>query len=234
MGKVQSLHPIDPAPAPFHSQQRATLAALIDAGNIAKRAEGEALAALGRAEQKVKETQTQLKEAQWNVALAKQAHATSAAQSATTGSPLVADRSLKEARAREVEVQDTLDAASVAVVALQAVMVKAQQVAARADEKIADAARAVMAAEVPRLLAEAQASQAQTIARRIALKALVNDLKVSGPGTDGVFHFLKYNTDLPAGIGGVNFQDWDAHPAGAPWKSALAALLNDADEALPE
>jgi hypothetical protein len=231
MGKVQPLHPTDPAP--FPSAQRATLAALIDAGNVAKRAEGEARTALDRATQKVTETKAQLAEAQWNVSLAKQAQATSAERSATTGSPLATTPSLTEARAREVEVQDMLDAASAAVVVLQAVVTKAQQVATRAAATIDGAARSVIAAEIPRLVNEARVVQADHIRRRLALKAIIMDLKISGPEVDDAERFMR-NTDLPGTFGSVEYRQWYTQPAAQQWQRYLDALMTNADAALPE
>ena len=105
----------------------------------------------------------------------------------------------------------------------------------RAQEAIDRAIGAVvrLEANVGRLLAEAQAVQADLVARRVKLRFLFNNNLVAEE--EALRHFLLFQQHLPVGRGQAEYGNghYDLHPAADPLKRALAALRENADAELP-
>ncbi len=228
MSAAPKLREVEPAPAPFPSAARATLAAGIDAARQARRTEAEAQEALRRAKERVTASSAGLEAARRAIQTAKEALMTRAAASAISGSALESDRSLRDARAAEAEAQDNLDIARSALGSLEINVRNAELIAQKAGEKVADAARAVLAEDIPRMLAEAQAVQEDLVLRRVILRAMIHDLGVTGPDADTAKRFLNQR-DLPGSWGDVEYRDWSAHPGTGPLKDYFARLLEDAN-----
>jgi hypothetical protein len=90
---------------------------------------------------------------------------------------------LRDARARELEARDDVETAQAAL-------------ERKARERTATAADAVLVAEVSRLVDEASEIQADLVRRRIVLRFLLHDLKLSGAEADGARSYLR-QTELP-------------------------------------
>jgi hypothetical protein len=106
----------------------------------------------------------------------------------------------------------------------------------RTKERLDQAVNAVLGADYLRLLAEADAMQAELIARRVALRYLYHDVLPGGPRSperEAVASFLMHrDRDLP-GIEPGWGTNWSKHPANLTWEAARGALMVDANAPLP-
>jgi hypothetical protein len=142
---------------------------------------------------------------------------------------------VKGARAALQDAEDALEAAIEAGSTLVASEKEAAAEVAYSTTALDEKLGAVVQTEVDvgQLLAEARAAQDALISKRVQLRYLFNENLIAESETAAVRTFLLFETALPAGRGQVEYGNFDAHPAAATWKEAIAALRTDANAELP-
>lgn len=142
---------------------------------------------------------------------------------------------VKGARATLQDAEDALEASIEAGSVLVATEKEAAAELGYATTALDDRLRDVVRAEanVTQLLAEAKAAQADLIAKRVRLRFLFNENLIGEQDATAVRSFLLFENNLPVGRGQLEHGNFDAHPAAATWKEAIAALRTDADAELP-
>ena len=180
----------------------------------------------------VAEADARLKEARLAVGKEKDARAALVADAAASGAALSSPLPLREARTREIEAQDNLEAAQAALGGLEKKLEQAAYAAKKADEQASIAANAVIAAEAPQLLARATATQEELIRLRVALRFIAYELGLDAPDAEPLIQFLK-DKELPGNMGAIYHKNWSVHPEVSRWKSAYEKLLTDPEAPLP-
>jgi hypothetical protein len=237
---VRTLRPPSSATPPPGSPPRAALRqAIAERARHAEKREA-ARASAKRAADMAATAEAALSLATEQVERAKQEQARSMADAARTGVTFTTDASVREARSRQQQCQDDLDAANAALAAIEASMLHDH--CERLGRECAEAADRVMLAEAAHLLAEAEALQQRLISRRVVLRYFMRDLggddlagREFGKGDEllrRVRSFLR-DIELPSTFGVVERIDWNRHPAAAPWRFAREELLRNADAPLP-
>lgn len=231
MGKVERIRAIEPD---LSSPARKVLADLMEQHLKAKASQDEALAALSRAKNAVREAESRKDNAERALEQAKEAHIAHITDAASSGEPLASFRPLREARIEATEAQDNLDAVNAAIVVLQSAAEQADEVTRSAAVAIRSAAKDVIAVEVNRLLFEAKDLQKRLIDRRAALRAITVDLGIDGGPIAADLQKFLGDRALPGGFGSVEYRDWSNHPSAHPWKAAFHHLLMNPDTPLPK
>lgn len=231
MGKVERIRAVEPD---LPSPARMALADLMERHQKAKASQDEALAALSRAKEAVREAEDRKDNAERALEQAKKAHIAYITDATSSGEPWSSFRPLREARIEATEAQDNLDAVNAAIVVLQADAEQANEATQHTVAAIRSAAKEVIAVEANRLLLEAQSLQKRLIERRAALRAITVDLGIDGgPIAADLQKFLN-DRALPGGLGSVEYRDWSNHPAAHPWNAAFQLLLMDPNTPLPK
>jgi hypothetical protein len=216
---------------------RAALAKAIAEGGAAERNVGAAREAVTRAHANVDDATVRLEAARSEAARAKNAQTERAVTAAKAGTPLTPDRATREARARETEATDDVEAFQNALSICETALTEAEGERERAAKSTARAAAFVMSGAVERLLRETDELQTQVVNRRIILHHLATVV-----GTD------EHGRELP-GIEGKHkdiddflatpfllreqYGAWKNHEALIPWRDAYEGLLRDPSHALP-
>jgi hypothetical protein len=229
---AMNVQPIRPPPKAAGSPARAELAPAIAEAAEAARREAAAHEAVERARPMVADAAGKLSRAGEAVAAARQAQAGKLVVAATAGSAAAPDRSAQQARVRELDAEDELDAARSALATVEEAVGEPEYQAKKASQRLQAAADAVLAAEVSRLADEAKAIQADLIERRVVFRFLLHELRSAGGEMDAARDFMRHNTDLPGTF--LTWTDWDRHPATTPWATARQHLTQRADAPLPE
>lgn len=115
----------------------------------------------------------------------------------------------------------------------QRLLGEAEHITRQREENIRKDRTAVLLEIIEIIMRQAVAVQADLTKRRVALRALTDGLNWADPSLKAVKGFLL-QSDLPAGMGGVDYSDWDSHPALLPWKRFLSDLLADPNAEVPE
>jgi hypothetical protein len=146
-----------------------------------------------------------------------------------------APTSVKAARAALADVEDALEAAQAAGVALVEQEKDAEHELEYARTALDDRLRDVVRSEAPvgKLLAEAKVAQADLIAKRVRLRFLFNADLVAEDVVAEMRKFLLFENTLPVGRGQLEHGNFDKHPAADSYKRAIEALRTDADAPLP-
>jgi hypothetical protein len=216
---------------------RAELAAAIEAATVAERAAASARNAATRAGEMVEQAQQQLEAASAAVTSARELQADRLADAAKTGNAPAPDRSMREARAREVDATDELDAARAALATCETGARRDEDAHQRANRAVGAAADAVIRSSgtIGRLLKETAALQVQLGEKRRTLLFLFHGSLVSEEDWCNVNSFLA-PPNFPAISQKLGFStslnaDWPHAPPS--WRAAREALLRDPDAALP-
>jgi len=213
---------------------RAELAAAIAEGTQAERALEAARTAVPRAAETVASAEARLAATSAEVTAARTAQVDRLASGAATGEQPSVDRSMRDARARETDCADDLEAAKAALARVEAAVPDAEEALARTRARVSAAADAITATAVPVLIAEAE----QLRDRLAAVRAVLRHLRADSLGPFGGPHereraaideflaapFLQPELEL----------GWcRRHPAAARWLAAREALTRDAGATLP-
>jgi hypothetical protein len=227
--------------APEVDPHRAEAAAITERDDAARVAEA-ARSAIEGARRMVGNAEERLSQAGRGIADAKGARAAQFTAAASAGTTPALDHTLRDAYFEEAEARDEVEAAKQALAAVEAALADPEYARGKAQERVAAAADAVIAAtSIGPLLAAAQAVQDDLVRRRVVLRYLLGARLVSGPEADALQSFLRAREQAIPGApalgrwpSSVEFQDWDGHPAAEPWKAARELPLRDASAPLPE
>jgi hypothetical protein len=228
------------ATAPTAQDSRDELRAAIAAAAAAEGAAETARGAVSRAGDMIGKAQARLEVATADVVRARDLQAKRMAQAAASGASMSPDLSMREARARQTDASDELEAAGGALSACEAASAEwEREQLDHARKRVAAAADEVIKAASPaRLLKEAEAMQADLVARRVALRYLLREGLIGDHDRETVHRFLVAN-HLPGAppitgfLGSVEHQNWNEHPAAEAWRQAREALMRDPDAQLP-
>jgi hypothetical protein len=228
MGRIEALRSVD-----GQNPVRAKLAEAINAETAAKRDVDEARDAVTRARKNVDEATAKIEAARAEASRTKDAQAARAVAAAKGGTSLTLDRATREARARETEAADDLEAFQSALAICETALTEAEGALQGATKDVATATAAVMADAINRLVKEAEELQKEVCARRIVLhylwKAACTDehgRPIPGAGREQIDRVLGSPFLEPE-------QGWRNHPAADPWRQAHEQLLCDPNAPLP-
>lgn len=217
-----------PSSGPARDTTRAALAAEIAVEAAAASALRATSAAVVRARSMVDQASAEVEAATDAVAKAREAQTLRMVHAATNGEEVVApDRSVREARARELNAADDLVAARAALAACEATAAETQ--AALDRSPVTAAAAAVAARVLGKMVEEADAMQAELTARRCCLMYLCGEVR--GEASKLAADFMARP---PFGRFGFENPDaWKSHPAVDRWRETLDKLTRDPDAPLP-
>jgi hypothetical protein len=212
-------------PRPPREPARAELASAIEA---AAKAESDALSghsAVARASAMVAGAEARLKSAQSDVIDAKEAQAARLLTAVSSGTATLPDRSVRDARAEELDASDNLEACLAALVSAQAAAAERDFQLGRAREHVADAASVVLAGAIEATLAKAETLRSELHSSLAAVNFL-HSTCFKWPPTDESRR-VESHLYLPP------FQPTFDDPMAEPWRRAFDALQRDADALLP-
>lgn len=214
---------------------RLELASAIEAATLAERAGEASLGAVERAKSLLSRAQTKLEEARAEAATAKQAKTASLIEAAASGAALKPDRSARDARIKEADAEDEIEAAETALATLEASVVEHEVALSRARRRVTAAAENIIkSGSLAHLFEAAKKVQEDLIARRAVLRFLISADLVSADEKPDLVRFMRLNAEvLPGTVGSTEFSDFDSHPAVDPWRQCLEALKSDAAAPLP-
>jgi hypothetical protein len=232
-----------PMPAPARTAARQSLADAIQEG-AAEAALEASKAAVGRGMRMCDQAEERLAEAVEAVAAAKAAQATRmASAAATAGALLATDRGLRDARARQTDAEDELDASRAALSSVEAASAEADRALEAAKLAVSNAAKRVIKTAIPSTIAKALELRAELDAKVLELTAALNKevayLRFVTDKQCDEFPYSGETTDQDRQRWDIvdrekKILDWDIQRvAFANWKQALAELMSDADAALP-
>lgn len=206
------------------SPEREELAALIVKANDARLAEEAARVAVDRAHGMVDAAEERLSVAAEMVASARASTSTRIASTAQSGALWEPDRSLRDARAREVDAADNLEATRAAMASVEAALGEATYQYERSKTKALDAAKLILSGAAERLIELLKRQQAEAGATRAALGFIYANL--AWPTAESQRVLSALNAEPYPG------SEKD-HPSYSVWRDALAKLTQDADTQLP-
>ena len=228
------------------SVERTTLAEAIERSTDAERIAIAAREAVTRASEMVKAATAQLDDATADVATARERQATNMAAAAKSGAASSPDKSMREARAQEIDASDELDAARAALAACEAALIEPEKTHTNAQQYVESCADAVMATGVAALLVEAEAIQRELGVKRAVLQFLRKDCIEPYCPASEIINWDEVNAggvprskknEAPAVskfLDAPVFSFYDTtHPAIEPWRAARDALMRDASAPLP-
>lgn len=210
---------------------RAALAKAIERDTTAEVAGLRARGAVERAQTMVAEAQANLDNAKSNLGDVRAACAERAILAVANGKKLEADRATREARLREADAEDQLQAARVALERITK-EADAQWDGFRAARKdLERAVNGVLLGEVPRLLTEGKKMHDDLIGRAKVISDLISfdHLGVPKELRDEARFFVMRIQNLQAALGDVFYRS----PEASRWASAREALWSDPDAPLP-
>ena len=211
---------------PPRDPNRAALAAAISQASNAEQMVNAARAAVARAREMVEQAQGRLDTAMAAVGSAKAEQAVRIATAATSGAPMTSDSSTRAARAKEQEALDDVEAARAALATVKETADEADYALGKASERVEVAARAVMALEIGRAVANLDRLEGELYRARNAVWALHNRC-FSGVADDEsrrVEHSLSFR---PYNLG-------PNEPGAGVWLAYFAALKSDPDARAPD
>jgi hypothetical protein len=234
-------------PTSARSTARAALAAAIAEASEAQRKSDDARTAIPRAAEMVAQAQARLAEATEAVVAAKAAQAARMATAASSGATLAPDGGMRDARARQTDCEDELDAARDAQAAVEAAATAAHDRVIELQTGIPRAARGVIVSAI---------DPAKAIALRAELDARTQELTTALNVELAVLRFANHNalgdnprhspSDLPPTSDEFKqivrnildkenriFDTKIQQPIADLWSAAFAALCVDPDAPLP-
>ena len=231
---------------------RAALAAAIEAARKAEAAIGDQAAAIERAEQLVAASEAKVAAAGAAVADARRAHAEQVASALKNSGSVHIPAAMRTARAAETDASDELEAAKAALQKLQTGLEELVAAARWAKNGIFTAVNAVIAPAAEHLLKEARAAKLRAAAHVAALRELMTALTEQHKGADAfdTIDALEAQRQREEPFSGMHKQIQEfltaslladrekeaaaGLAAAAAWRSAIAALAQDASTVLPE
>jgi hypothetical protein len=140
-----------------------------------------------------------------------------------------ADTGTREARIREADARDTLDAAKTALTTCEKILAEHEYALRRTEQPVAAAADDVIRAEAAsRVLKETKVLQEKLIVARVALKYLHSNNLMPEPLMQEAKTVLWFR-DFATWSGKVEYIDWNRHDEHLRWTALRAELMKDAD-----
>jgi chromosome segregation ATPase len=216
---------------------RTALAKAIAEEAAAKQRADAARAAITRARANVDHATSRLEAARNEAARAKNAQTERAVTAAKAGTPLTPDRATREARARETEAADDLEAAQSAREQVEEALTQAEAELDSTAKSTARAAAVVMAGAVDLLLRETDELQTQVVNRRIILHHLSGIVGTDEHGRE-IPSIEGWHKDIDDFLAkpfllSEQYGAWKNDEALTPWRRAYDQLLRDPNAPLP-
>jgi chromosome segregation ATPase len=217
MGKLQKIEPP-------RDSARVALAEAIASRDAELRAVDQAKAALERGNFMVEQAEARLESAKGALSSWRSDQAARVLATASTGAPVAPGQSAREARIEVADAEDALEAAKAALSSCAARLSDCEEDLRRAQFRVEAEVAPILAAEVDRVIAEAESRQAALDGKHATLLWLRTVLPL------GEVH-QQINRALPPPTPpGVRARDY--RPP-TEWIAAREALMQDADAALP-
>ncbi len=211
------------------SPEREALAQAIADAAAAHRVAMKARDAKARAQDMVAAAEAKLVQATVGIDKARDAQAATMAKAATSGAKPRAANTTREARIKEADARDELEAAKAALASCEVPLVEHEYGLQQSLTFVTSAADAVIRSEsASRVLKETKVLQEKLVAARVALQFLyANNLMPEALKAEAksVLWFREFAT-WP---GNVEYHRWDLHPEHLKWAALREALAEDAD-----
>jgi hypothetical protein len=202
--------------------------AIADA-DAARRAAMKARDAKERTIAMIAAAEAKLSQATKAIEKARDAQAAHIAKAATSGVTPRTDTGTREARIREADARDTLDAAKAALATCEQTLAEFEGQQRRTEEPVARAADDVIRVEAAsRVLKEAKVLQDKLIVARVALRYLHSNNLMPEPLMQEAKTILWFR-DFATWYGNVEYIDWNRHDEHLRWTALRAELMKDAD-----
>jgi hypothetical protein len=227
--KKKEKHPMIAKLKVVRSPQREALAQAIADARAAHEAAVKARDARKRANAMIVHAETKLGQATRAIERARDAQAANLAQAATSGVKPRADTGTREARIREADARDTLDAAKTALTTCEQTLAEFEGQQRRTEEPVARAADDVIRVEAAsRVLKEAKVLQEKLIVARVALQYLHSKNLLPEPLMQEAKSLLAFR-EFASYWGNVEYYDWRRNDEYLRWSALHAELMKDAD-----
>jgi chromosome segregation ATPase len=183
-------------------------------------------AAVAYAEKELGDSRARLEYARAGIERAKETEAAARVEAAISHSPFKKSDAMREMEQRERDAMADIEAATAACADLQQRLEIASYHTQKLEERLRTVLRAAFAKDAASVFAEARQAQDRLNELRLELRAMVKLGTITGPETESIDRFLKYEWELPF-TGGTRSIDWDRHPVSLRMERAFKALLAD-------